>query len=90
MMAATFDINLDRETQDRLKTLAALRGYSLDRVMRAAILEYLDRKEAYEREKKEDQERWERYELNGEVAPHEPVATWLEEIAAGRPTSWRL
>jgi len=90
MMADTFDINLDRETQNRLKTLAALRGYSLDRVMRAAILEYLDREEAYEREKKEDQERWERYELNGEVAPHEQVATWLEEIAAGRPTSWRL
>jgi predicted transcriptional regulator len=88
-MTATRGIKLDQETQDRLKALGALRGRSPHWVMKTAILEYLDREETYEREKLEDQERWERYQLTGEVVPHEQVATWLEEVAAGKPAPWR-
>lgn len=88
-MTATRGIKLDAETHDRLKALAALRDRSPHWVMKTALLEYLDREEAYEREKQEDQERWERYQLTGEAVPHEQVAAWLEGIAAGKSAPWR-
>jgi predicted transcriptional regulator len=84
-MTTTRGINLDQETQNRLKVLAVLRGRSPRWLMKTAILEYLDREEAFEREKKEeDEERWERYQLTGESMPHEQVAAWLEGVAVGK------
>jgi predicted transcriptional regulator len=46
--------------------------------MKAAIEEYVAREEAYEREKREDQERWERYRVTGHAVPQEAVETWLD------------
>ena len=84
-MATTRGIKLDEQTSARLKALAEQRDRSPHWLMKTAIMEYLDREEAYEREKREDQERWERYQLTGEAVAHERVAAWLQSIAEGRP-----
>jgi predicted transcriptional regulator len=85
-MSATLGIKLDDETRARLKALGALRDRSPHWLMRTAILEYLDREEAYEREKREDRERWEQYQLTGDAVPHDVVRQWLTDIANGENT----
>lgn len=52
-----------------------------------AIETFLDREENYEREKREDMERWEHYQLIGEAISHEKAAAWLENLAQGKVTS---
>jgi predicted transcriptional regulator len=87
-MAVTTGIKLDEETHARLKALGELRDRAPHWLMKTAIAEYLDREEAYEREKREDMERWERYRLTGEAVPHERVAAWLAEVADGKTAPW--
>lgn len=87
-MTATRGIKLDAETTARLKTLAESRDRSPHWLMKTAIVEYLDREEAYEREKADDLARWERYQLTGEVVPHERVAAWLRGVAEGERGPW--
>ncbi len=86
-MAATRGIKLDERTQAHLKALAALRDRSPHWLMKTAIVEYLDREEAYEREKREDMARWERYQLTGEAVPHDQVSAWLTGVAEDKPAS---
>jgi len=83
-MSATQGVKLDPEVRARLTALGAARDRSPHWLMRTAILEYLDREEAFEREKREDAERWERYQLTGEAVSHETVQQWLADIAAGK------
>ncbi|MDR3424501.1 MAG: hypothetical protein P4M13_05410 [Alphaproteobacteria bacterium] len=40
----------------------------------------MNREEDYEREKREDMERWEHYQLTGEAVSHEEVVAWLESL----------
>ena len=83
-MSVAQGIKLDTETRARLKALGELRDRSPHWLMRTAIIEYLDREEAYEREKREDLERWERYQLTGEAISHETVRQWLAAVAEGK------
>jgi len=83
-MATTHGIKLDEETSARLKALGEVRDRSPHWLMKTAILEYLDREEAYEAMKREDVERWEHYRLTGEYVPHEKVAAWLQDVASGK------
>ncbi len=83
-MPATQGIKLDDETARRLKALGALRQRSPHWLMRVAIQDYLDREEKTEREKREDMERWERFQLTGHAIPHKQVAKWLTALAAGK------
>ncbi len=87
-MSSTLGIKLDDQTRERLRALGELRDRSPHWLMKTAILEYLDREEAYEREKREDLERWERYQLTGEAVAHEAVQEWLEGVAAGERRPW--
>jgi predicted transcriptional regulator len=83
-MTATFGVKLDEHTQARLKALAK----SLDRapqwVIKAALAEYLEREEQSLRERREDEERWQRYQDSGEAISQEPVLRWLDALAEGR------
>jgi predicted transcriptional regulator len=79
-MGDSFAVTLDSETRARLQSLGRLRDRSSDWVMKTAILEYLDREETYEREKREDQERWERYKMSDHAVPQEAVKQWLDGI----------
>ena len=69
----TRGVKLDDRTQERLQALGALRDRSPHYLMKAAIETYLDREESYEREKQEDRERWEKYQLSGEAIPQQKV-----------------
>jgi len=73
-------VKLDEALHARLKALGALKERTPHWLMRTAIEEYLEREEAAEREKQEDMERWQRYQLTGHAVLHDPVATWLDSI----------
>ncbi len=85
-MAATQGIKLDEDTRARLKALGEKRNRSPHWLMKTAIQSYLEREENYEREKQEDKERWERYQLTGEAVSHEAAAHWLNDLAEGKNT----
>lgn len=76
-------VKLDARTQERLQNLGHKRDRSPHYLMKAAIENFLDREEALEREKEDDQERYERYLLTGEAVPQEKVVTWLESLSQG-------
>lgn len=81
MTITTTGIKLDEEIRQRLKNLAHLKKRTPHWLMKTAILEYLEREEAYEREKREDEERWERYLIDGESFSHTEMTQWLDELA---------
>ena len=82
-MTTTIGIKLDDQTKERLKRLGATRSRSPHWLMRFAIQQYLDREENYEREKREDMERWERFQLTGHAVSQDTAAAWLTTLAEG-------
>jgi predicted transcriptional regulator len=70
-------IKLEETLHARLKALGSVKERSPHWLMKAAIEEYVQREEQYEREKIEDLERWERYKLSGKAVPHAKVEKWL-------------
>jgi len=87
VMSQTRGVKLDDTTQQRLAALARIRDRSPHWLMCKAIETFLEREENYEREKREDMERWERYQLTGEAIPHAKATSWLEKLAQGKVTS---
>ena len=85
-MAQTKGVKLDDNTLQRLADLARIRDRSSHWLICRAIETFLEREENYEREKREDMERWERYQLTGVAIPHEKAAEWLENLAQGKVT----
>ena len=85
-MAKTINtaVKLDEALHTRLKALGAIKDRTPHWLMRAAIEEYIEREEAYEREKQEDMERWQRYQSTSHAIPHAQVAEWLESIGSDR------
>ncbi len=83
-MLVTQGIKLDDSTRQRLKTLATTRNRTPHWLMRTAIQDYLEREEQYEREKQEDTERWENYQLTGKAVSHEAACKWLIGLAQGK------
>ncbi len=81
-MKATMGVKLEDETRNRLKVLGKRKERSPHWLMLRAILEYLDREEAYESEKQEDFQRWQQYLDTGEAISHEKVKTRLNDLAA--------
>jgi predicted transcriptional regulator len=84
MATTTQGVKLDEETRRRLRALGKLRKRSPHFLMREAIESYLEREESYEHEKREDMERWERYELTGEAVSHDVAGEWLRNLAQGK------
>ncbi|ABB23841.1 hypothetical protein Plut_0979 [Pelodictyon luteolum DSM 273] len=87
VMSQTRGVKLDDTIQQRLTALARIRDRSPHWLMCKAIETFLEREEKYEREKREDMERWERYQLTGEAVSHEKAAEWLENLAQGKVIS---
>jgi predicted transcriptional regulator len=79
-MAKTINtgVKLDETLHTRLKALSAVKERTPHWLMKAAIEEYVAREEAYEQEKSEDMERWQRYKLTGHAISNEAVDAWLE------------
>lgn len=80
-MTATAGIKLDEGMKGRLKALGAIRQRSPHWLMRTAIEIFLEREEAFEKEKQEDMKRWERYQATGLSLPHDQVAQRLKDLA---------
>ncbi|WGS88626.1 ribbon-helix-helix protein, CopG family [Methylomonas sp. UP202] len=70
-------VKLDETLHARLKALSTAKERTPHWLMKAAIEQYVEREEAYEREKREDQERWQRYKLTGQAISNEAVDAWL-------------
>jgi predicted transcriptional regulator len=82
-MTTTIGIKLDEQIKERLKRLGAARSRSPHWLMCLAIRQYLDREESYECEKREDMDRWERFQLTGHAISQEDAAAWLAKLAEG-------
>jgi predicted transcriptional regulator len=87
-MTTTQGIKLDPTTRERLKELGKRKQRSPHWLMRAAIEQFLEKEERYEREKQEDLERWQRYQLTGKAVGQEKVAAWLSDLAKGKSAPW--
>jgi predicted transcriptional regulator len=83
-MSTTQGIKLEKEISQRLKQLGQIRDRSPHWLMRTAIEEYLEREEKYEREKREDMERWERCQIPGYAISNEIALQWLDALADGK------
>ncbi|HEX4054710.1 MAG TPA: hypothetical protein VHX86_10635 [Tepidisphaeraceae bacterium] len=83
-MATTQGIKLDDATRARLKELGKLKQRSPHWLMKTAIERFLEQEERYEREKREDMERWQQYQLTGRAVPHGEAAKWLNDLADGK------
>lgn len=77
-------VKLETKIKKRLKALARLKDRSTHWMMKMAILEYLEREEQREKEKREDLKRWENYEETGKFMTHDVVSAWLDSIGTDR------
>jgi predicted transcriptional regulator len=83
MGRTTIGIKIDEETRDRLRALAEARRRTPHWLVKEALAEYLTREEIRERERLEDEARWERFALTGEAVSQEDVVRWLDALAGG-------
>jgi predicted transcriptional regulator len=81
-MKTTLGIKLDEETRERLKALGERKERSPHWLMVRAIHEYLDHEETIEREKQEDQDRWEHYADTGQYITHGEMKKKLTGLVA--------
>jgi predicted transcriptional regulator len=84
MTTITLGIKLDEATRDRLKSLAQAKDRAPHWVIKTALLEYLEREEATERERQEDEARWVHYLAEGQAIEQDRVMAWLDQLAEGR------
>jgi len=81
MRTTTMGVKLDAEARERLKQLGTAKERTPHWLMKKAILEYLEREEAYEREKQEDLQRWQQYQDTNEHLSQEEMKTRLKHLA---------
>jgi len=86
-MTTAQGVKLDEATRMRLRALGEKRNRSPHWLMRTAIQHYLEQEERYEREKAEDLQRWEQYQLTGKAIDGEVVERWLGELADNKATT---
>ncbi len=84
MGTTTIGIKIDDETRRRLKELAEARNRTAHWIVKEAVSEYLTREEVVEKERIEDQQRWDHYVLTGEAVDHDRVRDWLQGLADGQ------
>ncbi len=84
MATTTIGVKIDEAIRDRLKALATAKDRTPHWIMKTALAEYLAREEAVVAQRREDEARWERYQLTGEAVAHEDVRDWLRALAEGK------
>ena len=77
----TVAVKLDMETRARLNQLGEAKQRSPHWLMKQAIGRFLDVEERYEREKAEDQARWERYLETDEYVTGQDMKSRLGQMA---------
>lgn len=79
-MTTTVGVKLGDDARSRLRVLGEARDRTPHWLMRTAIEEYLEREEAFEKEKLEDMKRWENYQLSGKFISHETAKQHLKNF----------
>jgi predicted transcriptional regulator len=85
MPSCTVDLDLDEELEARLRGLATSRGASLQQVLKEAARSYVEREEAFLRERDEDDARYREYLRTGKAVDHDEVSAWLDSIGTDNP-----
>jgi len=87
-MATTQGIKLDDDTRARLKELGKVRDRSPHYLMKKAIADFLEREERYEREREEDERRWQNYLTTGEHIDGQVMHDLLKDLSEGKSVKW--
>lgn len=77
----TTGIKLDTQTLERLKNLAEAKDRSVHWLMKEAIGRYLVDEERFEREKAEDEARYQRFLDTGSHVTAEEMDAWIDQLA---------
>ena len=77
----TTGIKLDAQTLERLKNLAEAKDRSVHWLMKEAIGRYLVDEERFEREKAEDEVRYQRFLDTGSHVADEEMHAWFDDLA---------
>ena len=77
----TTGIKLDTETLERLKNLAGAKDRSVHWLMKEAIGRYLIDEERFEREKMEDETRYQRFLDTGSHVTADEMDVWFDQLA---------
>lgn len=77
----TTGIKLDAQTLERLKNLAEAKDRSVHWLMKEAIGRYLVDEERFEREKAEDEARYQRFLDTGSHVTAKEMDVWLDNLA---------
>ena len=80
-MTTTVGVKLGDNARSRLAALGKARDRTPHWLMRTAIEEYLEREEAFEKEKLEDMKRWENYQMSGKFISHETAKLRLKALS---------
>lgn len=83
MTQTTTGIKLDDALRERLRALGTARDRSPHWIIKAALVEYLDREESYERERREDEARWQRFQLTDNALSQEQAFAFLDRLRQG-------
>jgi predicted transcriptional regulator len=78
-MSTTIGVKLDPELKTRIQSLADARERTPHWIIKAAIAEYLEREERYQRELAEDQAEWDDFVLTGKALTHDEVRAHFEQ-----------
>ena len=76
----TTGIKLDKDTHERLKSLAKAKDRTVHWLMKEAIGRYVTEEERYEREKVEDVERYQHYLDTGVHVTNEEMTAFFDEL----------
>lgn len=77
---STTGVKLEPEILERLKNLAQVKDRSVHWLMKEAITRYVANEERFEREKAEDEARYQFFLDTGSHITNEVMADWLEEL----------
>lgn len=84
MSSVTIGVKFDDNIRERLHTLGAAKDRAPQWLIKTAVQQYLEREEHAEQERREDEERWARYETTGQAISHAKAMSWLDSLAKGK------
>ena len=81
-MVTTTGIKIDAETKERLKRLGKIKDRTPHWLMKQAIFEFLEREENYERERQEDQDRWQHFVETGQYVSQDAMSAKFNALTS--------
>ena len=77
-------VKLERSTRDRLKALAMKKERTPHWLARKAIAQFVEREELRERERAEDEKRWQNYVDTGDYVSDPKMNQWFSALESGK------